>query len=134
MQEPPDTRPPSGSPPGRDTEPIHPAVGVGHVHLRIADLDRALGFYRDGLGFEVRVDTRELGIGRVLLAAGDYHHHVAYGSPTAAGDRRRPIGSGRRPARQAATAKAIATTATAPTASSSRWLAVMSVSATTSGG
>ena len=34
-------------------EPIHPAVRVGHVHLRVADLDRALAFYRDALGFGV---------------------------------------------------------------------------------
>ncbi len=33
--------------------PIHPAVRIGHVHLKVADLERALGFYRDVLGFEV---------------------------------------------------------------------------------
>ena len=32
------------------SEPIHPAVRVGHVHLRVADLDRSLAFYRDALG------------------------------------------------------------------------------------
>jgi catechol 2,3-dioxygenase len=58
------------------TEPIHPAVRVGHVHLRVADLDRAIGFYRDALGFRVSADARPLGLGMVLLAAGDYHHHV----------------------------------------------------------
>src|SRR6185295_5799413 len=57
-------------------EPIHPAVRVGHVHLRVADLDRALAFYRDGLGFTVTADARAIGIPMVLLAAGDYHHHV----------------------------------------------------------
>jgi catechol 2,3-dioxygenase len=57
-------------------EPIHPAVRVGHVHLRVADLDRALAFYRDALGFEVSVDARAAGLPMVLLAAGDYHHHV----------------------------------------------------------
>jgi catechol 2,3-dioxygenase len=58
-------------------EPIHPAVRVGHVHLRVADLDRAVAFYRDALGFTVRADAREHGIPMILLAAGDYHHHVA---------------------------------------------------------
>ena len=43
------------------TEAIHPAVRVGHVHLRVADLDRALAFYRDALGFAV---TRRRARGR----------------------------------------------------------------------
>ena len=59
-----------------DNEPIHPAVRVGHVHLRVAGLDRALAFYRDALGFGVTADAREHGLDMVLLAAGDYHHHV----------------------------------------------------------
>ena len=59
-----------------DNEAIHPAVRVGHVHLRVADLDRALGFYRDALGFRVSADARALGLDMVLLAAGDYHHHI----------------------------------------------------------
>jgi catechol 2,3-dioxygenase len=57
-------------------EVIHPAVRVGHVHLRVADLDRALGFYRDALGFRVSADARPAGLDMVLLAAGDYHHHI----------------------------------------------------------
>jgi catechol 2,3-dioxygenase len=57
-------------------EAIHPAVRVGHVHLRVADLDRALGFYRDALGFGVSADARPAGLDMVLLAAGDYHHHI----------------------------------------------------------
>jgi catechol 2,3-dioxygenase len=62
--------------PGMQNDPIHPAVRVGHVHLRVADLDRALGFYRDALGLGVTADAREHGLDMVLLAAGDYHHHV----------------------------------------------------------
>jgi catechol 2,3-dioxygenase len=58
------------------SEPIHPAVRVGHVHLRVADLDRALAFYRDALGFSVTADAREAGLPMALLAAGDYHHHI----------------------------------------------------------
>src|SRR5215212_1701598 len=58
------------------TEPIHPAVRVGHVHLRVADLDRSLAFYRDALGLGVTADGRERGLDAAFLAAGDYHHHI----------------------------------------------------------
>ena len=59
------------------TTPIHPAVRVGHVHLKVADLERSLAFYRDALGFDVIADARHAGLDAVFLAAGDYHHHVA---------------------------------------------------------
>ena len=36
-----------------NNSPIHPAVRIGHVHLKVADLERAIGFYRDVLGFEL---------------------------------------------------------------------------------
>jgi catechol 2,3-dioxygenase len=74
------------------TEAIHPAVRVGHVHLRVADLDRALAFYRDALGFGVTVDAREYGLDMVLLAAGDYHHHVGLNSWDSAGAEAPPHG------------------------------------------
>lgn len=65
-------------------DPIHPAVRVGHVHLRVADLDRAIAFYRDALGFNLTADWREIEI--AFLAAGDYHHHIAlHASPGAGG-------------------------------------------------
>lgn len=48
-------------------------VRIGHVHLKVADLDRALGFYRDILGFQV---TQRYGAQAVFLAAGGYHHHI----------------------------------------------------------
>ena len=54
--------------------PIHPQVGIGHVHLKVADLERALKFYRDVLGFEV---TTRYGSQAVFLSAGGYHHHIA---------------------------------------------------------
>jgi catechol 2,3-dioxygenase len=66
----------AGRLPVMNTEPIHPAVRVGHVHLRVADLDRAVAFYRDALGLAVTADARTVGLEMVLLAAGDYHHHV----------------------------------------------------------
>ena len=53
--------------------PIHPQTRIGHVHLKVADLDRALGFYRDVLGFTV---TQRIGNSAAFLAAGGYHHHI----------------------------------------------------------
>jgi catechol 2,3-dioxygenase len=52
---------------------IHPKVGIGHVHLKVADLERSLAFYRDVLGFEV---TQGYGEDAVFLSAGGYHHHI----------------------------------------------------------
>ena len=46
---------------------------VGHVHLRVSDLDRAIAFYGGILGFRV---TMRYGTGTAFLAAGDYHHHI----------------------------------------------------------
>ena len=56
-----------------DTRPIHPGTRIGHVHLKVGDLERALGFYRDVLGFEV---TQRYGASAVFLSAGGYHHHI----------------------------------------------------------
>ena len=53
--------------------PIDPRVGVGHVHLKVADLDRALAFYHGVLGFPV---TQRLGDSAAFLGAGGYHHHI----------------------------------------------------------
>ena len=73
-------------------DPIHPAVRVGHVHLRVADLERALAFYRDALGFGVAADAREIGLDAVFLAAGDYHHHIALNTWESAGGTPPPAG------------------------------------------
>ncbi len=54
-------------------DPIDSRVGIGHVHLKVADLDRALAFYRDVLGFEV---TQRVGAQAAFLSAGGYHHHL----------------------------------------------------------
>jgi catechol 2,3-dioxygenase len=58
---------------------IHPATHVGHIHLRVADLERALAFYRDVLGFAVNQDMRTEPTPRrvVFLSASPYHHYVA---------------------------------------------------------
>jgi len=53
--------------------PIHPNTRIGHVHLRVADLDRSIGFYADVLGFEVQ---QRLGNRAAFLSAGGYHHHI----------------------------------------------------------
>jgi catechol 2,3-dioxygenase len=55
------------------TTPIPAGTRIGHVHLKVADLDRALGFYRDVLGFQVK---QRYGDQAVFIAAGDYHHHI----------------------------------------------------------
>jgi catechol 2,3-dioxygenase len=71
---------------------VHPAVRVGHVHLRVSDLERALAFYTGGLGFRVVADGREHGLQLALVAAGDYHHHVALNSWESAGGSPPPAG------------------------------------------
>jgi catechol 2,3-dioxygenase len=52
---------------------IHPDVRIGHVHLKVADIERALGFYRDVLGFEL---TQRYGRDAAFVSAGGYHHHI----------------------------------------------------------
>ncbi len=52
---------------------IAPAIRVGHVHLKVADLERAIGFYAGVLGFEV---TARYGTQAAFLSAGGYHHHI----------------------------------------------------------
>ena len=52
---------------------IHPDIRMGHVHLKVADLERAIGFYRDVLGFEL---TQRIGSSAAFLSAGGYHHHI----------------------------------------------------------
>jgi len=52
----------------------HPETRIGHVHLKVADLDRALTFYRDILGFSV---TQRYGTQAAFLSVGGYHHHLA---------------------------------------------------------
>ncbi|MDI3309375.1 MAG: VOC family protein [Acetobacteraceae bacterium] len=53
---------------------IHPDVRIGHVHLKVADLDRALRFWRDVIGLE---EQQRMGRQAVFLSAGGYHHHIA---------------------------------------------------------
>ena len=55
------------------TEPIDPRVEIGHVHLKVADLDRALDFYCGVLGFELQ---QRIGDEAAFVSAGGYHHHI----------------------------------------------------------
>lgn len=52
---------------------VHPQTRIGHVHLKVADLDRAIGFYAGVLGFEVQ---QKFGTRAAFLSAGGYHHHL----------------------------------------------------------
>src|SRR6187200_47406 len=52
---------------------LDPGVDIGHVHLKVADLDRAIAFYRDVLGFDL---MQQLGDQAAFLSAGGYHHHI----------------------------------------------------------
>jgi len=54
-------------------EPVHPETRIGHVHLKVADLERALGFYHGVLGLDV---TQKYGKQAAFLSAGGYHHHI----------------------------------------------------------
>ena len=53
---------------------IPPATRIGHIHLKVADLDRALDFYQGLLGFEI---MQRYGSQAVFVSAGGYHHHIA---------------------------------------------------------
>ena len=70
--------------------PIHPEARIGHVHLKVADLERALKFYRDVLGFEV---TQRMGSSAAFISAGGYHHHIGLNTWESAGGSPPPPGS-----------------------------------------
>ena len=67
---------------------LHPAVHIGHVHLCVADLERATAFYRDVLGFNVTVLRERY----TFLSAGGYHHHVALNTSRSEGGTSPPEG------------------------------------------
>ncbi|HEX7244451.1 MAG TPA: VOC family protein [Solirubrobacterales bacterium] len=71
-------------------QPIDPGVDVGHVHLKVADLDRALGFYCDVLGFELQ---QRLGDDAAFVSAGGYHHHIGLNTWHSKGGTSPPPGS-----------------------------------------
>jgi len=72
------------------SEPIDPRVHIGHVHLKVADLDRALAFYCGLLGFELMA---RMGSQAAFISAGGYHHHIGLNTWESAGGSPPPPGS-----------------------------------------
>lgn len=68
---------------------LDPQVRVGHVHLKVAELGRAIAFYRDVLGFTV---TQRFGTQAAFLSAGGYHHHLGLNTWESAGGAAPPAG------------------------------------------
>ncbi len=64
------------------TTPIDPRVDIGHVHLKVANLDRSLAFYCGTLGFEL---VQKLGSQAAFISAGGYHHHIGLNTWESAG-------------------------------------------------
>src|SRR6267154_3024337 len=69
---------------------IAPQTRIGHVHLKVSDLDRAIRFYHDVLGFEL---TQRYGRQAAFLSAGGYHHHIGLNTWESAGGSPPPGGS-----------------------------------------
>ena len=70
--------------------PIDAGVRIGHVHLKVADLDRALAFYCGVLGFALQ---QRLGTQAAFISAGGYHHHIGLNTWESAGGSPPPVGS-----------------------------------------
>jgi len=73
-----------------DATPIDGRVDIGHVHLKVADLERALGFYCGVLGFEL---TQRYGDGAAFVSAGGYHHHIGLNTWESLGGTPPPAGT-----------------------------------------
>ncbi len=73
-----------------DNPPIIAGTRIGHVHLKVADLDRALGFYCGVLGFEV---MQRLSSGAAFISAGGYHHHIGLNTWESKGGHPPPSGT-----------------------------------------
>jgi catechol 2,3-dioxygenase len=76
--------------PQRTPRPIDPGVDVGHVHLKVADIDRALDFYCGVLGFELQA---RMGEDAAFISAGGYHHHIGLNTWTSRGGSPPPPGT-----------------------------------------
>jgi catechol 2,3-dioxygenase len=72
------------------SEAIDGRVGIGHVHLKVADLERALGFYCGVLGFEL---MQRMGSEAAFVSAGGYHHHIGLNTWESRGGSAPPAGS-----------------------------------------
>jgi catechol 2,3-dioxygenase len=71
-------------------ETIDAGVRMGHVHLKVSDLERALGFYSGVLGFEV---MQRMGDSAAFLSAGGYHHHIGLNTWESSGGSAPPAGT-----------------------------------------
>ncbi|MGR3756285.1 MAG: VOC family protein [Tranquillimonas sp.] len=71
------------------TSLLPPGTRIGHVHLKVADLDRAIAFYSGVLGFELQ---QTFGRGAAFLSAGGYHHHIGLNTWDSAGGTPPPPG------------------------------------------
>jgi catechol 2,3-dioxygenase len=69
---------------------LDPRVDIGHVHLRVADIDRSLAFWRDVIGFE---EQGRYGDQAVFISAGGYHHHIGLNTWESLGGGAPPPGS-----------------------------------------
>jgi catechol 2,3-dioxygenase len=74
----------------QSSKPIPAGTRIGHVHLKVADLDRALGFYCDILGFEL---MQKYGTQAAFVSAGGYHHHIGLNTWESEGGRPPPPGA-----------------------------------------
>jgi catechol 2,3-dioxygenase len=70
--------------------PINPGVRIGHVHLKVADIDRALDFYCGVLGFEL---MHRRGLQAAFISAGGYHHHIGLNTWESHGGKPPPMGT-----------------------------------------
>jgi catechol 2,3-dioxygenase len=75
---------------GEQHRPVDPGVRIGHVHLKVADLERALGFYCGVLGFEL---TQRYGTQAAFVSAGGYHHHIGLNTWESRGGQPPPPGT-----------------------------------------
>jgi catechol 2,3-dioxygenase len=74
----------------RTARPIAPGTRIGHVHLKVADIDRALAFYCGVLGFEL---MQTYGKDAAFISAGGYHHHIGLNTWESRGGRPPPAGT-----------------------------------------
>lgn len=73
-----------------ESEPIHPETVLGHVHLKVSDLERSIDFYQEVLGLEL---TQRMGHSAAFLSAGGYHHHVGLNTWESKGGAAPPSGT-----------------------------------------
>ena len=73
-----------------NTTAVHPQTRIGHVHLRVANLDRALAFYHGVLGFDITV---RMGDSAAFLSAGGDHHHIGLNTWESLGGQPPPPGT-----------------------------------------